>query len=46
MTNLSDYLGYQLTTTLGLEVTRLDLRFEPTQTRTRGFLTIYAGIER
>ena len=29
MTNLSDYLGYQLTTTLGLEVTRLDLRFEP-----------------
>ena len=46
MTNLSDYLGYRLTTTIGLEVTRLDLRFEPTVTRTRGFLTIYAGIER
>ncbi|MBT3341579.1 MAG: hypothetical protein HN712_17605 [Gemmatimonadetes bacterium] len=46
MTNLSDYLGYVLTTTIGFEITRIDLDFEPTQTRTRGFVTIYAGVER
>ena len=43
--NLSDYQGYLLTTTLGFEVSRRDLRFEPVKTRTRGFITIYAGIE-
>ena len=43
--NLSEYLGYRLTTTLGFEVSRRDLRFEPVTTRTRGFITIYAGIQ-
>jgi hypothetical protein len=46
LTNLSEYQGYRLTTTAGVEVTRLDLDFEPAETRTRGFITIYAGIER
>ena len=41
--NLSEYQGYRLTTTLGFEVSRRDLRFEPVTTRTRGFITIYAG---
>ena len=43
--NLSEYLGYRLTTTLGFEVSRRDLRFEPVTTRTRGYITIYAGIQ-
>ena len=46
MTNLTDYQGYRLTTIIGFEVTRLDLKFEPVELRTRGFITIYAGIER
>ena len=46
MTNLTDYQGYRLTTIVGFEITRLDLKFEPVELRTRGFITIYAGIER
>ena len=44
--NLSDYLGYRLTTTLGFEITRLDMAFEAAQLRTRSFITMYAGVER
>jgi hypothetical protein len=44
--NLSDYLGYQLTTLIGLQVSRRAFEVEGTQTNTRGFLTIYAGVER
>ena len=46
VTNLSDYMGYRLTTILGLEVTRRDFEVEKTQTHTRGFMTVYAGVER
>ena len=46
LTNLSDYLGYRLTTVLGLQLTRRDFEVEETQTYTRGFMTVYAGVER
>jgi hypothetical protein len=46
MTNLTEYQGYRLTTTLGFTVTRLALQYEPAEIRTRGFITIYAGVER
>jgi hypothetical protein len=44
--NLSDYLGYRLTTLVGLQLTRREFEVEGTQTHTRGFLTVYAGVER
>ena len=46
LSNLSDYLGYRLTTVAGLQVTRRHFEVEGTQTNTRGFLTVYAGVER
>ena len=46
LTNLSDYMGYRLTTIVGLQVTHRDFEVEPTQTHTRGFMTVYAGVER
>ena len=46
LSNLSDYLGYRLTTVAGLQVTRRRFEVEGTQTNTRGFLTVYAGVER
>ena len=46
LTSLSDYQGYRLTAIVGFEVTRLDLKFEPAELYTRGFLTIYAGVDR
>jgi len=46
LTNISEYQGYRLTTTAGFELARLDFEFEPVQIRTRGFITIYAGVER
>ena len=45
LTNISDYQGYKLTTVLGFDVTRRYQRVEGTRTRTRGFLTVYAGVE-
>ncbi|MDP6018875.1 MAG: hypothetical protein QGI32_22485, partial [Candidatus Latescibacteria bacterium] len=46
MTNLSDYQGYRITTVAGFEVARRMRQDEDTATRTRGFVTLYAGIER
>ena len=46
LTNASDYQGYQLTTVLGFDATRRRSAVEGTRTRTRGFLTVYAGVER
>jgi hypothetical protein len=46
LSNLSSYQGYRLTTLLGFDFTRQDFAVEATRTRTRGFLTIYAGVER
>jgi hypothetical protein len=46
LTNLSDYQGYRITTVAGFEVARRMREDEDTVTRTRGFITLYAGIER
>jgi hypothetical protein len=45
LTNISDYQGYKLTTVLGFDITRRHQEVEGTRTRTRGFLTVYAGVE-
>ena len=45
LTNISDYQGYKLTTVLGFDITRRYREVEGTRTRTRGFLTVYAGVE-
>ena len=45
LTNISEYLGYRLTTLAGLEVTRRRFEIEETQTNTRGFLTVFAGVQ-
>ena len=46
LTNLSDYQGYRITTVAGFEVARRMREKEDTATRTRGFITLFAGIER
>ena len=45
LSNLSEYQGYRLTTVLGFEVARRRFEFDSVETRTRGFVTIYAGVE-
>jgi hypothetical protein len=45
LTNISEYLGYRLTTLVGLEVTRRRFEIEQKQTNTRGFLTVFAGVQ-
>ena len=44
--NLSDYLGYQLTTALGFETRWLNFDKSADETRTRAFITMHAGVER
>ena len=46
MTDVSDYQGYRLTTVLGFSVSRQDFEVEGPRTSTRGFITVYAGVER
>ncbi|MBT7587972.1 MAG: hypothetical protein HN558_20840, partial [Gemmatimonadetes bacterium] len=45
MTDISDYQGYRLTTVLGFSLSRLDVEVEDPSLNTRGFITVYAGIE-
>ena len=45
LSNVSEYLGYKLTTIAGLQITRRRFEVEGTQTNTRGFMTIFAGVE-
>ena len=45
LTNVSEYLGYRLTTLAGLQLTRRRFEIEATQTNTRGFMTIFAGVQ-
>ena len=45
LTNVSEYLGYRLTTLAGLQVNRRHFEIEENQTDTRGFLTVYAGVQ-
>ena len=45
LSNLSEYQGYKLTTTLGFELARREFEFDEVETRTRGFVAVYAGVE-
>jgi len=45
LTNFSDYQGYRLTTILGFELARKSFEFDEVETRTRGFVTIFAGVQ-
>jgi hypothetical protein len=45
MADVSDYQGYRLTTVLGFSISRQHFEVEGTRVRTRGFLTVYAGID-
>jgi hypothetical protein len=45
LSNISEYQGYKLTTVLGFELARRRFEFDEVETRTRGFVTIYAGVE-
>jgi hypothetical protein len=43
--NLSDYLGYKLTTHAGMKINRRNPRNENSVTITQSFISIYAGLE-
>jgi len=43
--NVSQYMGYGITTLLGFELRRLDFAGAPAETRTRAFITMYAGVQ-
>ena len=43
-TNVSHYLGYQLTAQVGLKVDREDFEGQDSETTTQGFITMYAGL--
>jgi len=45
LSNLSEYQGYRLTTVLGFEVARRRFEYDEKQIRTRGFVTVYAGVQ-
>ena len=45
MADVSGYQGYRLTTVLGFSVSRRHFEVEGTRVRTRGFLTVYAGVD-
>jgi len=45
LTNLSDYQGYRITTLIGVEVARRAQEGQDTRTGTRGFVTLYAGVD-
>ncbi len=45
LSNVSEYQGYRLTTTIGMEVARRNFEFTEVETRTRGFVAVYAGVE-
>ena len=46
LTNLTQYLGYRLTTIIGLQLSQRRSELLDTQTNTRGFMTVYAGVEK
>jgi hypothetical protein len=45
LTDVSDYQGYRLTTVVGFSISRQHFEVEGTRVRTKGFLTVYAGVE-
>ena len=46
MTDVSDYQGYRLTTVLGFSLSHLNSKIASSTLSTRGFITVYAGVER
>ena len=44
-TNVSDYQGYKLTTQMGMEVERRNPKGAESETLTRSFITVYAGLQ-
>ena len=44
-TNLSDYMGYKLTTQVGMEIDRRNPKGAESETITRGFIAVYAGLQ-
>ncbi|MFA6109882.1 MAG: hypothetical protein WDA75_14040 [Candidatus Latescibacterota bacterium] len=46
LSNRSDYQGYKLVTILGFEVTRRQVEDQKSRSRVRGFVSVYAGLER
>ena len=46
MTDISDYQGYRLTTVIGFSLSRIDSDITGSTLNTRGFITVYAGVER
>ncbi len=45
LVNLSQYLGYELTTIAGLQFSRRSFAARDTEKHTRGFLTVFAGVQ-
>ena len=45
LNNLTEYLGYRLTTILGLQVSRRQFEVGEAQVHTLGFMAVYAGLE-
>jgi hypothetical protein len=45
LSNISEYQGYRLTTIIGMEIARRNFEFTDVETRTRGFVAVYAGVE-
>jgi hypothetical protein len=45
ITDVSGYQGYRLMTVLGFSISRQHFEVEGTRVRTRGFLTVYAGVD-
>ncbi|MCC7263553.1 MAG: hypothetical protein IT369_13630, partial [Candidatus Latescibacteria bacterium] len=46
LSNVSDYQGYLVTTIVGFQLGRRWAKDQEPQTRTQGFVTVYAGMER
>ena len=45
LTNISDYLGYKLTTQAGIKIDYLDRKGRDPTTLAKSFITVYAGLE-
>ena len=45
LTNVSEYQGYGITTIIGFDIDRRSFQVERPRTQTRGFVTLYAGVQ-
>ena len=44
-TNVSDYLGYKLTTQMGMRIDRRNPKGDESETITESFIAVYAGLQ-